>query len=361
MRLGLIVNPIAGVGGPLAMKGSDNTLAMRALAAGARPLAADRAVVALSRLADCADCVVVTSAGSMGEEAALRAGLTVEVAYCPPVQTSAIDTIAAAQAIRRAGVDLIAFAGGDGTARDIVAADLGDVLVIGIPAGVKMHSAVFATGPAAAGAILHDWRNGRARPALAADVLDRDAEGHIRIYGVLAIPRSVRMQASKAVATSDAQGDLERVAVTLADELKHEPLAIVGPGASMMMVKRRLGGGGTLLGADAYACGVPVAIDADASTLRRLVMATPPKLILGVIGGQGFLLGRGNQQIDAEVVRRAGKAGMVVLADAGKLAVLRDGTLLVDSGDPALDHSLEGFVAVRTAVGRTTMMRIRAA
>lgn len=360
MRLGLIVNPVAGIGGPLALKGSDG-VSGSALATTAPSLTTARAAAALAALAG-EPCTIVTSAGAMGEDAARSASLPCDLAHAAAAErTTSADTIAAARAILSAGVDLLVFAGGDGTARDLLAADLGCLPVIGIPAGVKMHSAVFATSPATAGTILKSCLTGYGRPPVAADVMDRDDRGAITLYGVLHVPRARGMQAAKATSASTSAADLERAAAALARELRGEPLAIIGPGATMMMVKHALAGCGTLLGVDAFAHGEPVAIDARAATLRRLIADTPPRLVLGVIGGQGFVLGRGNQQIDAAVIARAAPQGLIVLADAGKLAALSDATLLVDSGDAALDRAMEGYVRVRTAPGRSMMMKLRAA
>lgn len=360
MRLGLIVNPIAGVGGPLGLKGSDDGVGALMAAMGGCAASSHRATIALSALTSIG-CAIITSAGQMGEDAARAAGLAPTIVHSPNLPTGHMDTIAAARDIAATGVDLIAFAGGDGTARDLLAADLGTLPVLGIPAGVKMHSAVFATSPASAGSILIDWHRGRGRPPVVADVMDRDADGAIRLFGALYTPRSVGMQAAKATMPGNPAGDLERVATSLARQLRDEPLVIVGPGSTMMMVKRGMAGTGTLLGVDAYARGTPVAIDADAATLRTLTCKTPPRLILGVIGGQGFVLGRGNQQIDATVIDRARARGLTVLADAAKLGALRHGTLLVDSGDADLDRAMEAYIRVHTAPGRSTMMKLRAA
>jgi predicted polyphosphate/ATP-dependent NAD kinase len=362
VRLGLIVNPVAGVGGPLALKGSDGAIpAHLAAGAGVPSLTSTRAATALAALAG-HPCTIVTSAGAMGEDAARQASLSVQVVHAPATNPSApSDTVAAAGAIAAAGVDLLAFAGGDGTARDLLAANLGSLPMLGIPAGVKMHSAAFATSPGTAGTILRHWLQGHGRPPVVADVMDRDDQGAITLYGAMPIPRSRGMQAAKATLAGSAAADLERAAAALSRELRDEPLAVIGPGATMMMVKQALAGQGTLLGVDAYAHGEPVAIDADAQALRALAAATPPRLVLGVIGGQGFLLGRGNQQIDAVVIACARQKGLTVLADAAKLVALHDATLLVDSGDASLDRELESYLRVHVAPGRSMMMKVRAA
>lgn len=364
MRLGLIVNPIAGVGGPLALKGSDGDRGWAALAAGAAPIAADRAAIALSDVGPAV--AIVTCAGSMGETAATAAGRESEIAYRPTTETSARDTVAAARAIVARGVSLLVFAGGDGTARDLLVAR--DALgagafppVLGIPAGVKMLSSVFATSPRRAGRLLADWSARGIPPADRAEVLDRDAAGGIVLYGELAVPRTSDVQAAKAARDGLPDAALRAAAHATARELRDVPLAFVGPGSTMMMVKEALCGMGTLLGVDAYARGQPVAIDADAATLVVLASAIPPRIVLGVVGGQGFLLGRGNQQLTKEIIDLAGIERIKILADADKLAALPTGALLVDSGDPTLDARLAGQVAVITGPRRRMMMQICAA
>lgn len=361
MRLGLIVNPIAGVGGTLALKGSDGDHAARALAAGAVPMAAARATLALSALAG-GGVTVATSAGAMGEASVIAAGLTPEVVHRPASPSAPSDTHAAVAALVAHGIDLLLFAGGDGTARDVLAA-LGDraVPVLGIPAGVKMLSGVFATSPRAAGAALAAWATRGLPPARLSDVLDRDADGGIRLHGALPVPSAPALQGAKGARDGAPGAAIQAAARALAAELRAAPLAIIGPGATMMAVKQALAGAGTLLGVDAYCQGQPAAMDATAATLHALARATPPEIVLGVIGGQGFLLGRGNQQLPAALVAPGARVALHILAEQDKLAALAQGALLVDSGDPAVDAALEGHVRVRTGVRTSMMMRVRPA
>lgn len=360
MRIGLIVNPLAGLGGPLALKGSDAEMGRRALAAGATAQAGARMQAALDRLA-ALPATWLAAGGAMGEDAARAAGLAPTIVHRPADPSGADDTVAAARALAGAGAELIVFAGGDGTARDLLRAEVA-APVFGIPAGVKMHSAVFAGSPASAAAALADLiRSGAVRPA-AGEVLDRPhPDAPPQLYGVLPTPAGARLQPAKAAGPGDSDEALAAAAALLARQLGDAPLVFVGPGATMRQVKRALGAEGTLLGVDAYCRGRLVARDADAGRLAVLAAGTPPVIVLGVVGGQGFLLGRGNQQLSAAVVARAGRAGLRVLASAAKLAALPGGTLRVDSGDAALDTLLAGHLPVITGPRRSMMMRVEPA
>jgi predicted polyphosphate/ATP-dependent NAD kinase len=356
VRLGLIVNPRAGIGGPLALKGSDGALAGRALAQGAQALAGQRAVRALTGIGH---VEIFTASGAMGQAAALAAGHQAIVVHQAPPVTTAADTVAAARAVCAAGIDLLVFAGGDGTARDLLGAT-GVVPVLGIPAGVKMHSAVFATSPAAAAALLGELAAGQALRPLAAEIIDRAADGAATLFGLLPAPQGPRRQAAKAAGPGTANADLSAACAALARELTDCPLAIIGTGGTMLAVKQALAGDGTLLGVDVYAGGQLLARDADEGRLWQVLAGTPvgARLVLGVIGGQGFLLGRGNQQLSARIIRAVGRPALTILAGADKLAGLAAGQLLVDSGDEALDQALAGHIAVRTGPRRQMMMAV---
>jgi predicted polyphosphate/ATP-dependent NAD kinase len=356
VRLGFLVNPLAGIGGPLALKGSDGDAARAALAAadcgGPAQARAARAVTGLRE-------PLLTCGGAMGADAATAAGVPHQIVHHGAAVSSAADSIAAASALMAAGAELIVFVGGDGTARDLASLNL-PIPVLGVPAGVKMHSAVFAPSPASAAAAIADLAAVPACRIVSAEVLDRDAAGQLQLYGTLRVPAAAPRQPAKASA-GNADADLEAAITRAADALRDKALAIVGPGLTMYQLKTVLGGSGTLMGVDAYAHGVPVALDADASCLLKLAAAAPPALALGVVGGQAYLLGRGNQQLSTALIRRA-LWPPIVIASAAKLAALPAGRLLVDTGCEALDQALSGrHIAVHTAPRRTMMMRIDAA
>lgn len=365
MRLGLIVNPVAGIGGPLGLKGSDGSVGVAALAAGARATAGDRAAIALAALTGAArDVRLLASAGTMGADVAAAAGFMPEIVYAAAAASSSgDDTIEAASRLADR-VDLLLFAGGDGTARDVMTAVGDRVPVLGIPAGVKMHSAVFATSPRAAGALLAQIvARRRVGDTVAGEVVDRSVsgEGSPQLYGVMRTPDGRhRLQGRKAMAASD-HADVEAACRAVARLIADDVVTIIGPGATMRQLKALVGIEGTLLGVDVVAAGRCLATDADEATLRTLVEGRRVRLVLGVIGGQGFLLGRGNQQISTAILGSVRRDDIIAVASAAKLAALPNGRLLVDTGDAETDDRLAGYIQVHTGGGKRAMMRVDAA
>ncbi len=369
-RLGLIVNPIAGMGGSVGLKGTDTAAILsEARARGAVPQAGARAAMVLEALAAAWPGLELLAApGAMGERIVRDAGLRPTVVGAPTVvETSAADTRAAAGAMAAAGARLIVFAGGDGTARDMAAA-LGDrVPVIGIPAGVKMHSAVYATSPRAAAdlALRALAQDIDARPR---EVMDIDEEAFragavsARLYGYLPVPYAPDLtQSVKVGGVSSDRAALSGIATEIAGRMEAGRLYILGPGTTTQAVADALGLPKTLLGVDLVRDGAVIGADATKEgILRALSESRPGAIVVTPIGGQGHFLGRGNQQIGARVVRAVGLDRLLVAATPEKLATLRDGTLHVDTGDPDLDRALSGWRRVITGRGNETVCRVAA-
>lgn len=367
MRIGLVVNPIAGLGGSVGLKGTDgpDTVA-EALRRGAEPQAGPRARRALARLATrCPGATILAAPGPMGQDWAAGLDLTVKAVPAGPESGTARDTRAAVAGL--AECDVIIFAGGDGTARDVAAALSPGQALMGIPCGVKMHSGVFAVSPEAAGAMMADLLDRSRKPDWddAAEVMDIDeAElraGRLapRLFGLARVPRlPSRMQAAKGGPRQDAASALAGAAAQIAGTLLPETLYLIGPGTSAGAVMQAAGHRPTVLGTDALLNGAVVARDATAQDLAHLAKGRDLRIVLGVTGRQGFLIGRGNQQIAAPLIAQAGRAGLIVLATEEKLATLAQPCLWVDTGDPALDSALAGFIRVQTGAGRQMMMRI---
>jgi predicted polyphosphate/ATP-dependent NAD kinase len=367
--LGLIVNPIAGMGARVGLKGTDGLeMVRRARERGAEPWAPGRAAEALAGIADALgpDLRLLVAPSEMGEEAARQAGLAPTVIGAIHAgATTAEDTVAAALAMREAGVDLLIFVGGDGTARDVCRA-VGETLpVLGIPAGTKMHSAVYATTPrAAAHLVVAFLRDGRMSCRLA-EVMDVDETAYrrgmlaARLYGYLRVPykRSL-VPGLKMASSGNEAAALAGIADDVVERLGDGERLIVGPGTTTRAIADRLGLPKTLLGVDVYARDRLLAADARESDLLRLLDEGPARILVTPIGGQGYLFGRGNQQISAEVIRRVGRGNVLVVATSGKLAALRGAPFLVDTGDPAVDASLAGYVRVVTAYRAEVVYRV---
>lgn len=370
VSVGLIVNPIAGMGGKVGLKGTDGEAILeRARMLGAEPLANERAGVALAAAGWTQDVPgFVTFAGDMGEIVAWAAGLApLVIGQSRTGASDAGDTAAAAQAMLGRGVDLILFAGGDGTARDIFQIVGQQIPLLGIPTGVKMHSAVFATGPASAGRLAAEFlsdTSGRIRLA-DAEIMDIDEEEQrqnrlsARLFGYARVPFERRLiQHAKAASKTSGEGELDALGREIAEQMEPDVLHIIGPGSTTQNLLRHLGLEGTLLGADVVRNGELLVRDASEADLLAVLDGRTARIIIGVIGGQGFLFGRGNQQISAEVIQRVGVDNIMVVAAAEKLIALETSRLLVDTGDRQLDAELSGFIRVHTGPGQTMMLRV---
>ncbi len=361
--LGLVVNPIAGMGGRVALKGTDGADALRiARARGATPVAPQRVLRALARLVeDAPDVRLLAAPGPMGAELARAAGLEVEVTSgeLPPGDTRPADTREAAAEMRERGVDLLLFAGGDGTARDVHDAVGLALPLLGIPTGVKMHSGVFAASPTAAGAAAAAYLRAPGPAALRdGEIADADdGTARVRLYGAAQVPRQPQLMLGRK--TGGRQGSADAPAEAIAGTLHGDRLTLLGPGTTTAAVLRMLGQEGTLLGVDAVQHGEVVARDLDEAGLLALLDAHEDvALIVGVVGGQGALFGRGNQQLSPAVLRRIGPDRLQVVATADKLLSLDPPWLRVDTGDEALDARLCGYIRVHTAPGRTIVIKV---
>ena len=364
-RLGLIVNPLAGMGGRVGLKGTDGR-AEEALKLGARPSSNERAVRALKRLAASHPSMTIVAAHrAMGQDAANDTGFLAElVAASPGKVTTAEDTIAAAREMRSRSVDLILFSGGDGTARDIFEAVGDDVPILGIPAGVKMQSGVFATSPEIAGEIVAALAAipDRAKAAYrASEVMDIDEDllrqGAIspRLYGYAKVPYfPLRLQNAKARQHALDEAAVSAAARQLAASMDRDCLYAVGAGRTAKRVIEAMGEMGTLLGTDLVEDGKIVARDANEKTILDHAGERPLKLIIGVVGGQSYVLERGNQELSPDVIRRAERDNITIIASQEKLMALPDKRLLVETGDSALDRELAGYW--RVVVGPTDEM-----
>ena len=364
--LGVLVNPYAGLGGSVALKGSDGVQTRdEALRRGAKPQAPGRMSRALKALSAATKVSVLTWGGDMGENSCRSANVPCTVIGESPMPSSPDDTRAAAAALKAAGAELILFAGGDGTARDLVDAIGLGTPVLGVPAGCKMHSAVYAVNPEAAGSLLAELAGGGLVALESAEVRDIDEaafrEGVVkaRHYGELQVPAEARyLQQVKCGGREVEDLVITEVAAWVADSLEDDTWYLMGSGSTVAVVMEQLGLGNTLLGVDLVRNGEVVAADLGARQLLEHIGDAPAKAVITVIGGQGHLFGRGNQQFSPALIRRLGKENIQILATRTKLETLEGRPLLVDSGDAALDKQLCGLWPVTTGYEDQILYRV---
>lgn len=359
--LGLIVNPVAGLGGKVGLKGSDGLdIQQRARELGAIPEAQDRAAEALRMLRKSASDLenMVTYPGEMGENVAVHCGFSpMIIGDIKHGETTPEDTQIAAKDMLELGVDLIMFAGGDGTARNICDAVGLSVPVIGIPAGVKIHSAVFGVNPASTGKLAAQFLRDEIHTLREAEVMDIDEaayrQGMVspRLYGYLRIPHQRQLvQARKSPNPVSEEAVLNAIALDVIDHMD-ERCYIIGPGTTTRLILTNLGLNKTLIGVDVV-CGRKLVIaDANESSLLELLEHHTAKVVVTPIGGQGYIFGRGNQQISPKVLSRIGIDNIIVISALEKILSLDGRPLLVDTGDSEMDQALSRHIKVVTGYG----------
>jgi predicted polyphosphate/ATP-dependent NAD kinase len=373
-RIGFLINPIAGMGGRVGLKGTD-AVAAEAVQRGAQPIANARALDALRELKrllegrpQASEPSWLTVSGAMGSDALQSAGFSpIEIAHDAAAEPSARDTQAAVSKFLKAGVDLILFCGGDGTARDICSITGETTPILGIPSGVKMYSGVFGITPTRTADILLRYLSHEIGLATV-EILDLDEEKYrhdewaVRLYMSAKTPfEPSYLQAAKALfAGADEEAVKQDIAAQLREEIDARPdaLLLLGPGTTVQAVARSLELDKTLLGIDAVAHGRVVGKDlAEQQILELLARYGERRLILSPIGAQGFVLGRGNQPLSPAVIQRIGLDNIMLIATPAKLA--RTPALRFDTGDPALDAALiaRKFLPVIIGYRRIRLMK----
>jgi predicted polyphosphate/ATP-dependent NAD kinase len=367
-KLGLIINPVAGLGGRVGLKGSDGAdIQQKALAMGAKPEASLRAGQSLKKLLPLQNQFdLITYPGEMGESVALETGFAPTVlGTIAAGQTTAVDTQTAAREMLAVGVDLLMFAGGDGTARDIYAAVGTDLPALGIPAGVKIHSAVYAANPTSAGELAALFLQDNVSSIQECEVMDLDEDGvragvvAPRLYGYLKIPYQRRLlQSLKSASPAGENAIVEAVAHHVIDHMEDDCLYIIGPGTTTRAITDALALPKTLIGVDVVLNKQIFAADVSELQLLELIKARPAKIVVTLIGGQGYVFGRGNQQISPRVIRQIGKKNLIIVSAPAKIHALENSPLRVDTGDPAVDEELKGYVQIVVGYNHTMVYKI---
>jgi predicted polyphosphate/ATP-dependent NAD kinase len=369
-KLGIIVNPIAGLGGKLALKGSDlEDILEKAEAMGGVPEAPNRMRTALKLIFPLNEKLeVLTYGGNMGEDILKEEGFhNVKVLGFPENnKTTSEDTKKAARLMADEKPDLILFAGGDGTARDIYEAVGEKVPVMGVPAGVKIHSSVYATTPTNAGTAARDYLDGKITHIKESAVMDINEElfrksiVEAKLYGYMIVPDAgERIQNIKSAIHSE-DDDLIGIVDTVMESMEDDIYYIIGPGSTTKILMDELGIEDTLLGIDIIKNKELCMSDVTEKELWELLNKEdiPAKLIVTIIGGQGNLFGRGNQQLSPRVIRKIGIKNIIVIATEHKIAELGGRPLVVDTGDTELDEALSGYIEIITGYNKSAYHKV---
>lgn len=365
-KLGFIVNPIAGMGGAVGLKGTDGKVIIeKAISLGAKPVAPARAEIFLSELKPVKeDLQLFVGAGWMGEDESRNQGYKFKAFGKRKSNTTAEDTMEIVQRIFEERIDLLVFCGGDGTARDVLNAVDSKLPVLGVPTGVKMHSAVFAVGPRAAAkiALRFLWKE---LSLWETEVMDVDEsafrEGRVsaRLYGYLLSPCEPSLIQGSKLESATTKSNLRNqaaIAIYIIENMKPDIVYIVGPGTTTRTISDLLDARKTLLGVDIFCNKRMIAKDVNEKQILEMIEGKSARIIVTPIGGQGFVFGRGNQQISPQVIRRVGLDNIIVIATDNKLQNLKK--LRVDSGDPELDAAFCGSIKVVTDYKKERIMVI---
>ena len=369
-KLGFIVNPYAGLGGRVGLKGSDGEeIVKKAISLGASQEAPERSMRGLKQLESIKDHIhILTCSGDMGENQAKRLGFDYEVVLdIDKERTTGRDTEKAAELIMEKAVDSILFAGGDGTARDVYRAVDKNLPVVGIPAGVKIHSGVYGATPESAGQVVMKLFESKGRIQYKeAEVMDIDEEAFrknqvsAKLYGYMTVPyeRSL-MQSKKAGSNLSEQNAVDGMASHIIENMEKGKLYLFGPGTTTRGILKKLNIDKTLLGVDAVLNKKLIAEDLMEKDILKLLDKYPKgEIIVTVIGGQGFIFGRGNQQLSHRVINRVGIDNITVAATESKMIALEGKPLRADTGNKEIDKLFNGYMKVVTGLGRYHAVKV---
>lgn len=360
--IGLIVNPIAGMGGSVGLKGTDGEIYKKAIELGAKPTTPERIEKTLA-LVNRKDLYFITAPGKMGEDYIKKFDFNYEVISEIEKETNADDTKRIIREMVKKNIDLLIFVGGDGTARDVY-----DVLgltipVVGIPSGVKMFSPVFALSTLAAAEII----NNETKQLIEKEVLDIDEEAFrsgklaAKLYGYLNVPKNVSLLQGKkepSNVTKSEKISKDEIAQYIIENIERNTLYILGPGTTLKTIADKMGVKNSLLGIDAVFNGELVGTDLNEKGLLDLIEKhNKIKIILTPIGGNGFILGRASKQFTPEVINKIGRENLIIVATEDKISRLE--CLRVDTGDAKTDNNLKGHRKVITGYKTETLIEVK--
>lgn len=365
-KIGLIINPIAGVGGKAGFKGTDDVNSYNiAIESGYRAESNNRAKTALSKITQYkGEIELFTAPGLMGEDVLVQCGFEPIVIGTIIKNTTSKDTKNVSKQMLDMNLDLLIFCGGDGTARDILDVVGQDCLTLGIPAGVKMHSSVYAKSPNLAGDLITKFILNKPINTVSREVMDINEDDYkkniisARLYGYLKILFDKNyVQNIKARSKSLVQ-DQKSIAHEIISNLESDIVYIVGPGTTTKVIFDELNIEKSLVGVDLLFDKKLLAKDVSEKNILKNIQNKKVKIIVTVIGNQGYIFGRGNQQISAKVIRKVGKENIIVVATKDKILSLNSRSLIVDTGDIKIDNMLKGYVKIITGFKEKLVYKI---
>ena len=358
MKIGLIINPVAGIGGPVGLKGSDGAeIQALAIQKGGTYQSNNKTRISLKQVVDLKENIsFVTGSDEMGENFLRELGFSYEVIGEKKKNTTAYDTEKIAKEMMSMNVEILVFSGGDGTARNIYNAVGLSIPCIGIPSGVKIHSAVYANNPKDAGMAIRSYiKNKDLANLVESEVMDIDEEKfrnnivQAKLYGYLKIPYIKNLMQQSKASVKFNEHDIEGIADEVEDRIKENDddiCYIFGTGSTTNKILSKLGFEGSFLGVDILYNNKLVIKDGSEREVFDFCKNKKVILIITVIGGQGHLFGRGNQQISPRVIRLINKPNIWIVTTADKIYTLPGNTLRVDTSDEELDIKLSGYYKV---------------
>ena len=367
LKIGLIINPIAGMGGKVGLKGTDGgkTVSL-AEKLGAKPESNFKTLEALKEFTSLKDSFeFITCHGEMGGNIVKELGFNAKIIGEKNSVTNSDDTKVAATEMKNLGVSLILIAGGDGTARDVFEAIGDSTPILGIPTGVKIYSGIYALTPYYAGKAVQQYLLGKLTKLTLSEVMDineedfRDGKLTVQIFGYLKTfeePSLVQGTKNSSVATE--KDELLGISSELIRQMEENTYYVVGSGTTLQPLMDELELKNTVLGIDIILNKKIIANDVNEAEILRLITGEKVKLIVTIIGGQGYIFGRGNQQISSQVIREIGKRNIIVAAATSKLNALSGKPLRVDTGDQQLNKELNGYIQVITGYKQNYLVNV---
>jgi predicted polyphosphate/ATP-dependent NAD kinase len=363
--IGLIVNPVAGMGGSVGLKGTDGKeMVRKAKELGAEPVTPGRTKDLLSHIRHKEDIELLVSPGVMGERYVDASVVPYEVIGEIGEATSAEDTRRIARQMVERGADLLIFVGGDGTARDIYDAIGASTPVVGVPAGVKVFSSAFAVSARAAAEMVDAYIEGASLAE--EEVLDIDEQAFredrlaSRLYGYLSVPEVRRfLQPGKTASnvTPPSQLNKREVAAFIVEDMDPHTLYLLGPGTTVKAIAEEMDLPKTLLGVDAVSAGQLVGRDLNEQGILHLFERYPSRaIVVTPIGGNGFIFGRGSKQFTPRVIKQVGRKNILAVGTRDKISKLD--FLRVDTGDIEVDEMLSGYLKVWIDYREAILMKV---